>query len=345
MAMTPANDAFTLTHSPRRSPRPTRSPSPTTMALGKLTRRNVSHTHTRRLSHGSHNSTNVLHDIGEDITKEAAEQSEFAKQQDRDEERRTRSPDVKKIDWEIPRKVLHSSIGFFVVPLYVHGVTARPVTIALSGMLAVGLVTDVVRLRNPTFEKYFERFAGFLMRDCEKHKVNGVIWYIVGVIISINCYPFDVATLSILILSWADTAASTFGRLWGRHTPPLPSRIPLVPFMPSSIQPYLSLHFARRKSLAGFLAASLTAGAIAFGFWGWIVPMREEFTSPIWTWDHKVWGGWVGLGLLSLATALIGGIAEALVLDIGSLDDNLTLPVISGGAVWGVVRAINAVLT
>lgn len=111
MAMTPANDAFTLTHSSRRSPR---SPSPTTMALGKLTRRNTSHAHVRQLSHGSINSTSVLHNIGEDIAKEALEQLEPVKNavlREREENRQARSIEVKKIDWEIPRKLLHSSIG------------------------------------------------------------------------------------------------------------------------------------------------------------------------------------------------------------------------------------------
>lgn len=102
MAMTPANDAFTLnnryshTHI-RRSPRPsTRSPSPTTVAMGigKLTRRN-----TRRLSYSGSNG-NVLHDIGKDTT-----HASKMRQRDKD------AKETKKIDWEIPRKTLHSSIG------------------------------------------------------------------------------------------------------------------------------------------------------------------------------------------------------------------------------------------
>lgn len=42
-------------------------------------------------------------------------------------------------------------------------------------------------------------------------------------------------------LSWADTAASTIGRLWGRYTPPLPRRIP-----------YTGISYAPRKSTGEF---------------------------------------------------------------------------------------------
>ncbi|KAF8512735.1 hypothetical protein BU17DRAFT_53876 [Hysterangium stoloniferum] len=327
--MTPANDAFTLnnrysySHS-RRSPRPaTRSPSPTTMSLGKLTRRNTK----QQVSHNAANGS-VLHDIGEDATSGG----------DARQGGNERSHDVKKIDLEIPRKLLHSSIGFIVVPLYLNGTTPRSVTVVLSAAFVVVSAADALRLYNRTFEKIYERCLGFLMRESEKHKINGVIWYLLGVLFSLNVYPLDIAIVSILILSWADTAASTFGRLWGRYTPALPSHVPLIPFLPSGLRSRIALPFARRKSLAGFIAASITAGAIAFGFWGWIAPMASSETT--WTWDHKALGGWMGLGLLSIVSALVGGVAEAL--DLGSLDDNLTLPIISGGAIWGFTRGISA---
>jgi diacylglycerol kinase (CTP) len=128
-------------------------------------------------------------------------------------------------------------------------------------------------------------------------------------------------------LSWADTAASTFGRLWGRRTPALPKSI-------------LGLPLAPRKSLAGFLAASVTGGLVAAAFWGSIAPSvgRGEL---IWTWNDGVaecgksflgdivgdtirsgmnslgWepvhtGGWAGLGVIGIVAGLVSGVAEAL---------------------------------
>lgn len=130
-------------------------------------------------------------------------------------------------------------------------------------------------------------------------------------------------------LSWADTAASTIGRLWGAYTPPLPCSMP-----------FLRLPLAPRKSLAGFLAGSFTGAAIAVGFWGWFYPVRDaqlafhlpgpetlalvenalpsaisevvkqaiEFIRNV---DLPL-GRWAGVTTLGVMSGLISGTAEAL---------------------------------
>ncbi|KAI0349607.1 hypothetical protein OH77DRAFT_1431886 [Trametes cingulata] len=264
------------------------------------------------------------------------------------------------VDWEIPRKTLHSSIGFLTLYLYASNGNPRTVVIALSLALAVIVPCDILRLRSSRFEWLFERCVGFLMRESEKKHTNGVIWYIIGVIFVLSVYPLDIATVSILILSWADTAASTVGRLLGRYTAPLPRSIPLVPFVP-----FARLPLAPRKSLAGFIAGSVTGAAIALGFWGWFAPVRDaqlDFHLPAGlvgaaqealpaqlaqVVQHGVElvqavelpiGRWIGLGTLGTVCGLISGTAEAL--DLGSLDDNLTLPIISGGCIWGFFKVL-----
>ncbi|KAI0923066.1 hypothetical protein AcV5_009890 [Taiwanofungus camphoratus] len=172
------------------------------------------------------------------------------------------------VDWEIPRKILHSSIGFLTLYLYVSRGSPRAVVVVLSAGLAVIAPLDILRFRSPGFERLYERCVGFLMRESEKTSTNGVIWYLIGVIFVLAVYPIDIAVVSILILSWADTAASTIGRLWGSLTPPLPRRIPI-----------LNIPLAPRKSLAGFLAASVTGACIAVGFWGWLVPLCNTESS------------------------------------------------------------------
>jgi diacylglycerol kinase (CTP) len=124
-------------------------------------------------------------------------------------------------------------------------------------------------------------------------------------------------------LSWADTAASTFGRLWGRYTPPLPRRLPL-----------LGLPFAPRKSLAGFIAACITGALVAIGFWGLMAPLGAPDQHLSWTWKEGFrmmlspsieavaeqigvkgvvnTGGWVGLAIIGLFAGLVSGVAEAL---------------------------------
>ncbi|KAJ7101419.1 hypothetical protein B0H15DRAFT_919781 [Mycena belliarum] len=280
---------------------------------------------------------------------------------------------TKKIDWEIPRKVFHSSIGFVTLGLYLTpSMSPRTVTLVLWSALAVIAPTDFVRLRSPAVERVYERLLGFLMRESERHGTNGTLWYILGVNFALTFYPIDVATVAILILSWADTAASTLGRMYGPRTPPLPSSLSLA-WLPAweniRVAPRrLWLPFAPRKSTAGFLAACTTGALVALVFWGGVAGLRNYLRSTGGAWAGR-WvpegvigglgvnagvaqttparfgvDGWVALLALVLFAGVVSGVAEAL--DLGGLDDNLTLPIISGGAlmlffrVWG--WAVNA---
>lgn len=128
-------------------------------------------------------------------------------------------------------------------------------------------------------------------------------------------------------LSWADTNASTFGRLWGRYTPALPKRLFGLPLAP-------------RKSLAGFLAASITGGLTAVVFWSYLAPMAMN-PEVTWTWNQGIvgyglspagdvvgeavkagmqklgvesvhTGGIVGISLIGAVAALVSGVAEAI---------------------------------
>ncbi|RXW15457.1 hypothetical protein EST38_g10407 [Candolleomyces aberdarensis] len=228
------------------------------------------------------------------------------------------------VDYEIPRKLLHSSIGFLTLYLYLGEGDARKVVLALWSALCLIYPADMLRFRSRRFAALYEKLLGFLMRESERDKVNGVVWYILGVNFVLSCYPIDVATVSVLILSWADTTASTFGRMYGRLTPKLPPRLFGLPLAP-------------RKSVAGFIAASVTGAAVAVGFWGVLGTRRFGGQDATWTWEGGVrnsgGGGALGLALIGIVAGLVSGVAEAL--DLGSLDDNLTLPIISGGCLYG----------
>ncbi|CAD6579547.1 MAG: hypothetical protein TREMPRED_002515 [Tremellales sp. Tagirdzhanova-0007] len=217
------------------------------------------------------------------------------------------------VDWEIPRKALHSSIGVITLILnHLDPPTIRPLLTLLITILAIVVSADVLRLNVPSFAEFWESYLGFLMRESERNKVNGVIWYLVGVITVLGLYPRDVAVVSILTLSWSDTTASTLGRLWGKYTPPLPSHLPGVKGLP----------FAARKSLAGFLAATVTGILICSGFW-WKGSLGRWTVLD----DQAWWGLWVTAAVVGFG----GAVVEAL--DLG-LDDNLTLPILSGAIIW-----------
>ena len=89
-------------------------------------------------------------------------------------------------EWEIPRKVLHSSIGeprvrcryvqvvermragFLTLYLYYSNGSPQKVVVALASGLAFIVPCDVLRLRSARFERLFEGTVGFLMRESEK---------------------------------------------------------------------------------------------------------------------------------------------------------------------------------
>jgi len=199
-----------------------------------------------------------------------------------------------------------------------------------SPLVRVVVCKEIIRFRSSRFEQLYEVAVGFLMRESEKGQINGVVWYLVGVIFVLAAFPLDIAVVSILILSWADTAASTVGRMYGSRTPKLPtSSIPLpVPFLPPSRWPRLG--FARRKSTAGFLASTMTGAIIIASFWGYFAHMRT--VPPAVSLDCS--GDRWPLGLMGLS--MLGGVASGVLeaIDFGTLDDNLTLPILSGSFIY-----------
>ncbi|KAG0636723.1 hypothetical protein HOY80DRAFT_1011087 [Tuber brumale] len=229
---------------------------------------------------------------------------------------------------EVPRKLLHVSIGFVVLYLYRTGRQPIHITPPLTAALIPIASADLLRFYSPSFNQLYIRLLGALMRESEVTGWNGVVWYLVGTITVLSIFPKDVATLSILLLSWCDTAASTFGRAWGRYTP----------------------RIRRGKSLAGSLASFVVGAVTAAAFWGVIVPGTRPFwDDPV---DGKMWagrlglqalglgdaqvnGGW-GLALMSAVTGVIASVSEAM--DVFGLDDNVVIPVLSAVGVWGVLK-------
>lgn len=219
--------------------------------------------------------------------------------------------------WEIPRKIFHSSIGFIVLYLYVSKTDLTIIVHNLSYFLGVVVTADVLRLNIPSFEWLYEKVLGFLMRESEKEKVNGVVWYLIGVLFCLSLLPEDIACVSIMILSWADTAASVFGRLFGKYTPPLPSP-----------------PFATRKSLAGTIAASSIAGLTATLFWA--TPIAQIGKRRLLASEGK---NAIPLPLLCIGSGIVGGVAEAL--ELGGVDDNLSLPILCALGIKAVVWTWN----
>jgi diacylglycerol kinase (CTP) len=235
--------------------------------------------------------------------------------------------------YEVPRKILHVSIGFVVVWLYLAGTQARTVCPYLLAALLPIAATDYLRHHVASFNRFYVSVLGALMRESEFSGYNGVIFYLLGTWIALYFFPKDVGVVGVLLLSWCDTAASTFGRLYGRYTP----------------------RIRRRKSLAGSLAAFIVGVATAAWFWGWLAPTRgplpgdEAFMfTGVLRLPHVVANavglpdsratvsGALALGVVSVWSGFVASASE--VADVFGWDDNLTIPVLSGFGIWGFLK-------
>ncbi|CAG8449044.1 14976_t:CDS:2 [Acaulospora morrowiae] len=222
---------------------------------------------------------------------------------------------VKTKDLEIPRKALHSSIGFITLYLYP---TTDPILVrnSLLVVFTIVLTADLLRFNNATFNELYIKVMGFLMREKEKkHKINGVVFYLAGCIGVLSIFPKDIAAMSILILSWCDTAASFFGRKYGHYT----------------------YRFSNGKSLAGTLGAIAIGSLAALMFWG-VVTRQDQSNLTI---NERSWipeRSAFPLLLLALLNGIIGGVSE--LIDLWELDDNLVIPLAAGSFLWMLLRGL-----
>lgn len=91
------------------------------------------------------------------------------------------------------------STGFVTLILwFMDPPSVKPLVSVLSVLLVAVLVLDFFRLKYPAFAEIWESYFGALMRESERDKINGVVYYLVGVIFVLVLYPRDVAVVSIL---------------------------------------------------------------------------------------------------------------------------------------------------
>ncbi|OLL24753.1 CTP-dependent diacylglycerol kinase 1, partial [Neolecta irregularis DAH-3] len=204
--------------------------------------------------------------------------------------------------YEFPRKFLHVSVGFLTLYLDYIGMRPSQITPLLIAIFIPVFFADLIRFKSRRFNRLYQHVLGFLMRDDEKLGWNGTLSYIIGLWTVLSFFPRDIAIVSILLLSWCDTAASTLGRKFGRNGP-----------------------FLRKgKSLVGSLSAVVIGCAAAYLYW--VIIAVDEST----TWNR--FQSHLSVVQLCSITGLIAGISEAV--DIYKLDDNVVLPIVSASLLW-----------
>lgn len=213
---------------------------------------------------------------------------------------------------EIPRKFLHTSIGFITLWLYTQGINLKQVTPVLVAMALFIGTFDFLRLRNKDLNKAYCNVMGALMRESEINGVNGTIWYLLGLILVFSFASKDVALMAVLLLSWADTAASSVGRAYGYLTPKY-----------------------KNKSLAGFMGAFIASEIACIFLYGIIIPKYGPAVDApgqiTWSKDSSR----LTLGVLTAMSGLVGAVSESI--DLFGIDDNFTIPVLSAVFLTGLL--------
>lgn len=213
---------------------------------------------------------------------------------------------------EIGRKIFHSSIGFFTLYMYTLGITHHQFILPLTLLFIGVFINDFIRLRNPKLNRKITGLMWFLIRDSEINSYNGVLYYLAGLILVFSIFPKDISFISVLFLSWADTAASTFGRLYGKYTPKI----------------------GRHKSLAGSIASFVTGVAVIFLIYKYLIPNYPvNGPNDIFYIELKNKLSFTNFAIIS---GLIASFAE--VVNVFGIDDNFTIPVLSSILIWGLIK-------
>lgn len=116
------------------------------------------------------------------------------------------------------RRLFHAAVGIALAALLWLVQPARTHLLAALGLLAVVLLAiDLVRLRVPGFNLFFFRTVRSLASPREARGIASSTWYVVGILVAAILYPLEAVVPAILVLAFADPAASYIGRRWGRH--------------------------------------------------------------------------------------------------------------------------------
>lgn len=215
--------------------------------------------------------------------------------------------------YEISRKLFHSGTGLFTVWLYASGYNQRQLVVPLAVMATMCFAQEFIRFRNPQFNQWFQKTYGFMMRDSEKSQYNGILFFLVGVILTSAFLPKDLAVMCNFFLSWADTSALFFGRMFGRYTPKV----------------------SANKSIAGCLASFAVGVFSCYLVYAVLVPQFGPEVDKPHDIMYSVSTSRLNLHVYALLCGTIASFSECV--DFYKLDDNFTIPVISGVSLYALV--------
>ncbi len=120
---------------------------------------------------------------------------------------------------EYIRKAIHQ---FSMLIPVIYYFTPRDLAIKILILLTLGFISaDIARYYNPTIQKLFYKFFGFILRQHERdHKMknlNGATWVFISALVCVIIFPKFIVINAFAILILSDASAAVFGRKFGKH--------------------------------------------------------------------------------------------------------------------------------
>jgi dolichol kinase len=114
------------------------------------------------------------------------------------------------------RNVFHALTGVTGVLLYQFVLGRTAALAVMLGILSVFGLLEISRRFSARWNDFLvDRVFGMISRPHERHQVNGSTWFLIALVVIVFLYPKSVVTAAVLVLSFADPAASVAGKLWG----------------------------------------------------------------------------------------------------------------------------------
>ncbi|MBW7995653.1 MAG: hypothetical protein FVQ81_03560 [Candidatus Glassbacteria bacterium] len=210
---------------------------------------------------------------------------------------------------EIGRKVVHIfALGYLAVYfVFAVSFSHRAALLILTGMLVVVIFLEYIRLQLQ-LDIPLLKFLYTFRRRSEADSVGGELYLMLGVLVSLAVFEMSIAVAAVLMTVFGDVTAALVGRKFGRIRPQV---------------------FGGKKSLEGAAAGLLVNLVIGF------LILRTSAEGSLWwhgavqgttcldiSFGHTLWP-------VAVVMALVATIVE---LTISKINDNLTIPVISGFA-------------
>lgn len=126
---------------------------------------------------------------------------------------------MKKINgFEVNRQVFHILLGLIIVILLVYGFLSDKI---ILGLILVGILLSFLsrRIKVPIIYSLLHRFER--EKEIKKFPGKGIIFYLIGIYISLLLFPREIAMASIMVLALGDSISHLYGLHYGKIKHPL----------------------------------------------------------------------------------------------------------------------------